>query len=591
MKTLKAAKRTLARIMRLARLCSGGPGAAAGVLLCLLILSANLAGVYVGTLFIAWNKSFFDALESVAVDETIRQVGIFFSLAFASAALFLSGQYIRKLVYIRWRTRLNAVILDGWLSDHTYWRLQPGITPSAIDNPDQRIAEDCRLFVDALLEQTIELVTKLVALVTFLWVLWGLSSFPLEFTLLGIDVYIPRYMVWAAFIYVALSSILTHALGAPLKGLLFRQQQREADYRFALARLRDASDSVALSAGEAAERRILDKRFSSIIANWHRVIAREFILGCFTRPYFQTVLRIPMFLALPAYLAGRVTLGGLMQVGSAFSSVVTTLSWFIFSYRELADWVATTDRLAGLIDSIEAARAAKSGIGVIAHDRDTLTVCGLELETPGGRRLNLPKSLEVRRGEHVWLRGPSGRGKSTLLKAVAGIWMHGTGTIRHPRAWRPAFVSQSVYLPLAGLFESAVYPADASGISETEMHRIVSRVGLGGRLTPPMPAPDATDVTGLSGGEKQRLALARILAARPDWIFLDETTNALDEPAVHDLLNNVLNALPQATLVVVAHTEPGGNIKWREIDLGDPGQDPPPIRPSPAGRTRLPQPP
>ena len=567
MSTLKAAKQTLVRISRLAKICSGGPWAATGFALCLVILAANLAGVYVGTLFIAWNKSFFDALENVDIDETVRQVGIFFLLAFASAGLFLLGQYVRKIVYIRWRARLNAVVLDGWLADHTYWRLQPGITPGAIDNPDQRIAEDCRLFVDELLDQTIELFTKLVALATYLWVLWSLSSFPLEFTMLGVDIYIPRYMVWAAFVYVALSSILTHMLGARLKDLLFAQQRREADYRFALARLRESSDAVALSAGEPAERRILDTRFASIIANWHRVIVREFILGCFTRPYFQTVLRIPMFLALPAYLAGSVTLGGLMQVGSAFSRVVTALSWFIFSYRELADWVATTDRLSGLIDSIETARTTKSQIVLGEQDQPALTIADLHLETPDGRRLDLPASLEIKRGERVWIRGPSGQGKSTLLKAIAGVWIHGSGSIHHPREWRPMFVSQSIHMPLANLRDSAVYPSDADEISEARVKSIMSAVGLDGhRAAATICGPD-TGLRGLSGGEKQRLALARILAGQPDWIFLDETTNALDGPAVRDVLGGVLAELPHATLVVVAHANPSGDINWRELDL------------------------
>lgn len=567
MNTLTAAKQTLLRIARLARICSGGPWAATGFALCLLILAANLAGVYVGTLFIAWNKSFFDALENVDIHETIRQVGVFFLLAFASATLFLVGQYVRKIVYIRWRARLNAVVLDGWLSDHTYWRLQPGITPGAIDNPDQRIAEDCRLFVDELLDQTIELFTKLVALGTYLWVLWSLSSFPLEFTLLGIDIYIPRYMVWAAFIYVALSSILTHVLGARLKDLLFAQQRREADYRFALARLRESSDAVALSAGEPAERRILDNRFASIITNWHRVIVREFILGCFTRPYFQTVLRIPMFIALPAYLAGSVTLGGLMQVSSAFSRVVTALSWFIFSYRELADWVATTDRLSGLMDNIETARTAKSRIVVGEHDHAALTIADLHLETPDGRRLDLPATFEIKRGEHVWLRGPSGQGKSTLLKAIAGVWMYGSGSIRHPRDWRPAFVSQSVYLPLADLRDSAVYPSDADQINEARLKDIMSAVGLDGHGAAATICGTDNGVSGLSGGEKQRLALARILAGRPDWIFLDETTSALDEVAVKHVLGSVLAELPHSTLVVIAHKKPTNDVNWRELDL------------------------
>ncbi|MEM7776535.1 MAG: SbmA/BacA-like family transporter, partial [Pseudomonadota bacterium] len=229
-----------------------------GLGLCALVLAANFAGVYVITLLISWNKAFFDALQNVAVEETVRQVGVFFVLILTSAALFLIGQYLRKLVYIRWRRRLNSIALDAWLENQAYWRLQPSILGQLADNPDQRIAEDCRMFVDKLLELSVELITKIVALFTFLLVLWELSSFPLTFSVFDTQIVIPRYMVWAAFLYVALSSWLTHVLGAPLKNLLFLQQRREADYRFALARMRDFSDEIALSRGEAAERRIFD---------------------------------------------------------------------------------------------------------------------------------------------------------------------------------------------------------------------------------------------------------------------------------------------------------------------------------------------
>ena len=568
MKTVAALAQTFSRIAMLASLCAGGSGSVFGLFLCSLVLAANLSGVYIGTLFIAWNKAFFDALEKVAVEETVFQVGVFLLLAFSSAALFLIGQYIRKGVYMRWRTRLNTVVLQAWLNDHTYWRLQPGMTDQAVDNPDQRIAEDCRLFVDDLLELSFELITKIVALVTFLSVLWNLSSFPLSFTVFGLDIAIPRYMVWSAFTYVALSSWLTHVLGAPLKDLLFRQQKREADYRFALARMRDHAAQIALSRGEAAERRILDKRFSAIIDNWYGIIAREFILGCFTRPYFQTVLRIPMFLALPAYLAGRVSLGGLMQVSSAFSSVVTTLSWFIFSYRELAEWVATTDRLAGLLERTYQIRGDRSGFAFDSHDHSNLIVSGLRVRTPEGRELRLPEELTIRQGEHAWLRAPSGTGKSTLIKAVAGIWRFGSGHIAHPRDWRPAFVPQDVYLCLGSMDENAAYPLPAEAGLCSSARDALAKVGLS-RLSPDdIPEEADTAVGGLSGGERQRLAFSRLLVQKPDWIFLDETINALDADAARDLLGCLIDRLEDVTLVVVSHTPPEvAGIAFREIPL------------------------
>lgn len=540
-----------------------------GLGLCALVLAANFAGVYVITLLISWNKAFFDALQNVAVEETVRQVGVFFVLILTSAALFLIGQYLRKLVYIRWRRRLNSIALDAWLENQAYWRLQPSILGQLADNPDQRIAEDCRMFVDKLLELSVELITKIVALFTFLLVLWELSSFPLTFSVFDTQIVIPRYMVWAAFLYVALSSWLTHVLGAPLKNLLFLQQRREADYRFALARMRDFSDEIALSRGEAAERRIFDQRFSAIVANWHSVITREFILGCFTRPYFQTVLRIPLFLALPAYLAGQVTLGGLMQVRGAFSSVVTTLSWFIFNYRELAEWVATTDRLAEMLSCTEHARKVDSGIELTENTLPQLAITGLRLTTPQGAPLDVPPDLTIDSGERIWIKGQSGLGKSTLIKAIAGLWLHGSGHIKHPPGWRPAFVSQDIYLPLSDFRSAAIYPLEPTSLDQSQVDTALQRIGLELPQTAHcVETPSAP--SGLSGGERQRLAFSRLLLSAPDWIFLDETTNALDPKSEEQLLQTLIYALPQMTLVFVSHKPPpaiAGETPWRVIDL------------------------
>lgn len=562
MKTIAALGRTLSRIYHLARLCAGGPGAAFGLFLCALVLTASLGGVYIGVQFIAWNKAFFDALQKIDANEAVRQIGVFFLLISASAGLYLIGRYIRQVVFIRWRSRLNSIVLDRWMEKQAYWRLQPGILDDAIENPDQRIAEDCRIFVDKLLLETLELITKMVAIFSYLWILWQLSSFPLSFSLFGVDVYIPRYMVWAAFIYVALSTWLTHWLGAPLKDLLFRQQQREADYRFALARMRDAADEIALANGERAERRILNDRYSAVVTNWHRVIRREFIQGLFVRPYFQTVLRIPLFLALPAYLAGQVTFGGLMQVRSAFTQVVTTLSWFIFSYRDLAEWVATTERLTGMLETIERATDKETGIHVSSHNSSSLVINDLALETPAGHRLELTDQISINKGEFVWINAPSGTGKSTLFKAIAGIWPHGSGRILHPQNWRPAFVPQDVYLSLGNLDDNSIYPLDSNIISNEFVRSNLNRVGLAhlhdvdSTEIETIGEESAPDTKGLSGGEKQRLAFSRLLAQKPDWIFLDETINALDSDAAQALLTLLTQELEGATLVVVSHVAP-----------------------------------
>lgn len=566
MKNFQALGRTIAQLYRLACLCGGGTGWQVGLLFCVLILAANIADVYIGVVFISWYKDFYDALEKVDVSATVHQVGIFFMLTAVSASIYLAGQYIQKILLMRWRLRLNSIVLNAWLSNKTYWKLRPGFSEDHIENPDQRIADDCRLFVKALLQETIGLISRVIGLFTYLWVLWSLSSFPLQFTLFETEITIPRYMVWAAFLYVILSSFLTHKLGAPLKNLLFAQQRREADYRYALARIRDSADAVALANGEEAERRLLDRRFQGIMDNWYRMIVREFILGLFSRPYFQTVLRIPLFLALPAYLAGRLTLGGLMQVSQAFSSVVTSLSWFIFRYKDLSDWVATSNRLSEFLDKANTAHGLEANIQHVPNGTSVLQLSNFRLQTPRGDILQLPETLSIQAGERIWLNGNSGVGKSTLLKALAGIWPFGSGLVEHPAGWKPVFMSQEIYLPLCNLQENASYPIAPTELPQGQLDKLIKAVGLEHRAGQ-FDIEGSESVDGLSGGEKQRLAFLRILAAEPDWIFLDESTSALDETSEKQLIKLLIHSLPEATIILVSHKKPSLDVNWREVTI------------------------
>jgi putative ATP-binding cassette transporter len=557
----------LSHIAWLAMLCIRGPGGRLGVAYFVVIVGLGLIGVRVGIQLITWNADFYNALQKLDVAAALQQIRVYFGLTAITVTLHLASTYLRRQLQIRWRHSLTEAALERWFTGKAYWHLRDR-TENGLDNPDQRIAEDCRIFVDKLTDEALELITKIVGLVSYVAILWSLSTFPLAFVLAGFSIEIPRYMVWAAPVYVAIATLITHGLGSPLKRLDFEQQRREADFRFALTRLREHVEPVALAGGEAAERSQLSRRFAALAGNWHQLANRELILGLFSRPYFQTVLTIPMFLALPAYLAGRVTFGGLMQIRSAFQNVVTTLSWFIFSYKDLAQLAATASRLRHFLAAAETACLAAATSGPAMSTGLGFRTDGLALSTPEGRPLAPLPVLDLRAGETCWIVAPSGFGKSTLVKALAGLWRHGEGAIERPAA-SVAFASQQVYLPLGSLAAALAYPALPEAFSDADYRRALGAVGmskLGWH-----DEPDWQRIRhGLSGGERQRIALARLHLHKPAWVVLDEATSALDEAAERDILSGLRVALPESTFILIAHRPPQGIGPYRIVRLDEP---------------------
>nr|WP_249729725.1 ABC transporter ATP-binding protein/permease [Chelatococcus sp. YT9] len=543
-----------------------GPGGKVGLFFFVCVFLLNIVSIQINLKLIAWNAVFYDALQKLDSGEAVRQVGVFFLIIGSSATVFLAASYLRKIVQIRWRRALTSASLDRWLSHKSYWHLAGD---RRIDNPDQRIADDCRIFVERFTQEGLDVAGNIIALFSYVSLLWALSTFPLAFIIAGLSIEIPRYMVWAAPIYVAVGSLITHLLGRPLKRLSFEQQKREADFRFSLARMREAYDEVALAGGEAAERRHFDGRFGRIIDNWRRLIGRELILGFFVRPYMSTVLRIPLFLALPAFLAGKLTLGGLMQIANAFSNVVTTLSWFIFSYKDLAELAATSSRLSNFLQIAEEHAARRSGFEHVRDAGDTVSLREVIVRDPEGRALVQLPDIRIARGECIWLSGASGAGKSTLLKTIAGLWPHGAGQIATPID-PPFFLPQKPYLPLDDLAAAAVYPHDPRDFPPGWIENVLAKVGLTHRLAALRNAAEGgvgDKPQGLSGGEMQRLMIARLLAIRPNWAFLDEPTSALDAQAERDLFTLLREMLPLTTFVVVAHREPAGLGPLRRVNI------------------------
>lgn len=557
----------MGRLYRLTVLAAFGPQAWKGWLLYATVLSLGFVGVWTSVFMIAWNKRFYDAVQQLDLATTLRELVVFFLITGLQVLLYIAGDYLGKRLRLRWRSTLTERALRVWTEKQAYWHLRPGLSPKAVENPDQRVAEDCRLFVDKLLLLSIDLIENCVSIVSYVVVLWGLTEFVLTVPVAGQVISVPHYLVWVAFLYVAVSSLITHVMGRQLKPLYFRQEKREADFRYALVQLRDNATEIAQSGGEDAEARRLQDRFQGIRQNWFKLIRREAILNLFHRPYFQTVLRIPMFFSLPAYFAGFVTFGGMMELSGAFGRVTQTLSWFIFNYKRLAETAAVAERLDELFASAKSPDPMPDVPQAITrgHTADgTLRVQGVTLQTPQGRALAPVPDMTITPGSAVWISGPSGSGKSTLLAALSGLWSYGEGRINLPET-PIMFLPQKPYLLPESLGHAACYPADPSEVDPDELRAVLSRIGLSHRL-PLLAVAGPAALEGLSMGERQRLAMARVLLNKPKWVVFDEATSALDATSEAELLALIRRELPEATILFVAHREPfalAPFIKWR----------------------------
>ncbi|WP_408913969.1 ABC transporter ATP-binding protein/permease [Brucella pseudogrignonensis] len=556
----------LKQFWQLLKYCNSGEGKVLGWLLLALIFALDFIGIYLGVKLIGWTAAFYNAVEQKNAAETLAQLGVFGLIVTGNTLIYLFGYYANGWLEIRWRERLTNVALSTWFSNKAYWHLglKGGQDSKTPDNPDQRISEDCALFVKYTLAEGVGLITRLVGLFSYVAVLAGLATFSLSFSIAGFHVEVPRYMLWAPFAYVGLSSILTHMFGRRLKATFVEQQKKEADFRFGMANIRQNAGEIAVLNGEEAERKLLDRRFVGVRSNWFRLIGRQTLLGVFTRPYNSTILRIPMFLALPGYFAGAVNFGGLMQLGTASQQVATTLSWFIFRYHVLAELVSAITRLSNFLNAANNAGNRRE-LAVAGSAHSSLQLRDVALKTPEGQDLLKISDLDIEPGKTVWLRGRSGLGKTTLLRLIAGAWNFASGTLHRPDATM-LVLSQKPYMPNAPLHDAVAYPLCAEKFDQAEIATALEKVGLP-KLSLPAASTQQIAPGTLSGGEMQRLALARALLMKPEWLFLDEATSALDKLSETELLDLLRRELPNSTIVILAHREPGNLSIDSVIDL------------------------
>jgi vitamin B12/bleomycin/antimicrobial peptide transport system ATP-binding/permease protein len=530
---------------------------ARGLLLAIVLL--NLATVYMAVQFNDWNGVFYDALQNKDEPVFWKQLTRFTYLAFGSIVIVVYKFYLTQVLEMRWRQWMTTYYLQRWLSNQTFYKLElTRFTQAAdtehqtinADNPDQRISEDVNQFTAQTISLCMGLLNSVVTLVSFVGILWGLSG-AFSFALGGSSYTIPGYMLWAAVVYCLVGSVLTHYIGKSQIKLNFFQQKYEADFRHHMVRVREYSESIALDKGEGVEKSQLNTRFSTVLSNYLALIKAQKNLIWFTSFFGQAAIIFPFIVAAPRFFSGAIQLGQLMQISSAFGQVQNSLSWFVDSYSGLASWRATTDRLTSFDESMGKSEALLSTQTTVDVGSDHLSTNDLTLSLPNGKVLLAHAALTAHVGDAILLSGPSGSGKSTLFRAFAGIWPFSKGQIHMPA--NAMFIPQHPYFPNGTLRDALAYPEPAAKYDDAALQTALTDAllpQLANRL-------DDKEAWGqmLSGGEQQRLAIARVLLKKPQWVFADEATSALDVEAENTLYKRLLAGvlLAKGAIISIAH--------------------------------------
>ena len=530
---------------------------ARGLLLAIVLL--NLATVYMAVQFNDWNGVFYDALQNKDEPVFWKQLTRFTYLAFGSIVIVVYKFYLTQVLEMRWRQWMTTYYLQRWLSNQTFYKLEltrfaksagTDLNTLNTDNPDQRISEDVNQFTTQTISLCMGLLNSVVTLVSFVGILWGLSG-AFSFEMGGSSFTIPGYMLWAAVVYCLVGSVLTHYIGKSQISLNFFQQKYEADFRHHMVRVREYSEAIALDKGESVEKTQLDTRFTTVIGNYLALIKAQKNLIWFTSFFGQAAIIFPFIVAAPRFFSGAIQLGQLMQISSAFGQVQNSLSWFVDSYSSLASWRATTDRLTSFDESMAKSEALLSTQTTVDAGSDTLSTNDLTLSLPNGKVLLAHAALTAQAGDAILLNGPSGSGKSTLFRAFAGIWPYSKGQIQMPE--NAMFIPQHPYFPNGSLRDALAYPEPATKYDDTALQTALTQAllpHLAERL-------DDHEAWGqmLSGGEQQRLAIARVLLKKPQWLFADEATSALDAEAENTLYKRLLAGvlLAKGAIISIAH--------------------------------------
>jgi putative ATP-binding cassette transporter len=519
-----------------------------------------------------WNRDFFNALEKRDVSRLLDLVWTLAAIVASAGVVVAIQLHVKRRLQINWRAWLSRITIARWLNSGRQYQLE--LLAEDVDNPDGRIAEDIRISTELAVDFSQSILQCVLQLCTFLGVLWVLSgSLPLEVA--GFQFVLQGYMVWAAVFYALLGSLLTYALGRGLIHAGNVRQGREADFRSGLTRARENAEGIALMHGEEDERGRIRGSLSDLRAAWHVQTRGQGSLALLTSSLAYLAPIVPLIVALPRYLGGELALGGLMQTAQAFASVQWALSWLIDNFPRFADWRASTNRVVHLhvaLTDLEESAEAPDRAHIEVHpagEGERLIMRELGLARPDGEMLVAEAEIEIRRAERVLIRGQSGSGKSTIMRAVAGVWPWGCGAIHLPKG-DITFMPQKPYFPLGTLRDAMLYPKVPEDITDETLKEMLHKVGLD-HLRDRLDDTERWDHI-LSGGEQQRVAFARVLIHKPAWVFMDEATSALDDTGQDNVMKLLIEELPETSIVSIGHRPGLEAFHTRELSL-EPGKD------------------
>lgn len=515
-----------------------------------------------------WNRSIFDAIEKKDSAKVFYLTGVFFPLAIGSVMLGVTQVFTRMSIQRRWRAWLTNSVVSRWLTNGRYYQLN--LVSGDHQNPEYRIAEDLRVATDAPVDFAAGVTQAFLSAATFIVVLWTIGG-AMTLSVGSVTVTIPGFLVVAAVIYAAIASGSMIVIGRHFVSVSESKNQAEAEYRYTLTRVRENGESIALLGGEEEERSGIDKSFTNVLRQWARLCGQHMRTTIVSQGSNLIAPVIPILLCAPKFLEGSMTLGQVMQAASAFTIVQTAFGWLVDNYPRLAEWNAGARRIASLMMSLDGLERAESGEGVNRIKRGEtegnamLRLNDLSVTLDDGTAVVGQSEIVIDPGERVLVAGESGTGKSTLVRAIAGLWPWGGGSVDFHADRRMFMLPQKPYIPSGTLRRAVAYPGAAEDWTIAQISDVLDKVGLA-HLKEKIEEDSPWDQT-LSGGEKQRLAFARLLLHRPDIIVLDEATSALDQRGQGRMMELLNEELKDATIISVAHRAELEEFHSRKITL------------------------